>query len=86
MKFGLVKMRMIRVKHVFAPSREKNEEIDLDRVVEVHNGLFGKKILQVLSTSSRAWKHENREQLSIAICGQAKQHNHGRKAQTALVA
>jgi len=59
--------------------------------VEVHSGLFGKKILQdALSVCKvprvELRKHENREQLSIAICEHAKQHKHDLKAPTALVA
>jgi len=72
------------------------EEVDLDRVVEVRNGLLGKKILQVALSRGQIkqrtvlcvelGKHENEEKLSIAICEQAKQRKNDLKAQTALVA
>jgi len=71
------------------------EEIDLNRVVEVYNGLLGKKILQdalSMCTVPRVelGKHQNREQLSNEKAKQhkynLKAHKHDLKAKTALIA
>lgn len=72
------------------------EEVDLERVVGVRNGLSGKKVLQVALSMGQTKKctvlrvelgeNENAEQLSIAIRERAKQRKNNVKAQTGLVA